>query len=50
MNPVQVAGAVGGEDDDGFGYGFDGAVFGDGDLEIGQEFQEVGFKRFVGAV
>ena len=30
--------------------GLDGAEFGDGDLEVGEHFQQKGLERFVGAV
>ena len=47
---VDFAGAVGGDNDDGFVFGGEGAKFGDGDLVVGEEFEEEAFKLFVGTV
>ena len=47
---VHLARAVAGEDDDGGCGGADGAEFGDGDLVVGEEFEEEGLEWFVGAV
>ena len=47
---MHLARAVRGEDDDGRFGGLDGAKFGDGDLEVGEGFEEEGLERLVGAV
>jgi hypothetical protein len=47
---MHLARAVGGEDDDrGLG-GADRAELGDGDLEVGEGFEQEGLERLVGAV
>ena len=47
---VDLAGAVGSDDDHGRVGGVKGAQLGNGDLVIGQEFQEEPFKLLIGAV
>ena len=47
---VDFARAVGGDDDDRRMRGLDGAELRDGDLEVGQHFEQEGLERLVGAV
>ena len=47
---VQFAGAVRGEDDDRPRLGFDGAHFGNGDLEVAEKFEQKRFELVVRAV
>ena len=47
---VDLARAVGGQDDDGRFRGADRAQLGDGDLEIGQGLEQEGLEGFVGPV
>ena len=47
---VDLAGAVGGEDHHRDVLGADGADLGDGDLEVGEEFQQERLQLLIGAV
>jgi hypothetical protein len=47
---VNFTRAVAGQHHDGRLFGFDGAKFRDGDLVVGQHFQQEGFKGLVSAV
>ena len=47
---VHLPRPVAGQHDDGRHGGADGAVFRDGDLEVGQQFQQERLERLVGAV
>jgi hypothetical protein len=47
---VDLAGAVGGDDDDGRLSRADRAKLGNGDLEIGQDLEQEGLEGLVGAV
>ena len=47
---VDLARAVGGDDDDRRLLGLDGTEFGHGDLEIGEDFEKKGLECLVGAV
>ena len=47
---MDFAGAVGGDDHDRRRRRLDDAELGDGDLKVGQHFEQIGLKSFVGAV